>query len=86
MFSEFGKVTTILTKKAPTSPYDKWDSKKWVTDEVMKSDALKNEVLSQKDSLLSMASEKIAPLQDAVDMATDEEVVSLKEWKNTVCN
>lgn len=30
-----------------------------------------------------MATDKIAPLQDAVDldMATDEEVASLKEWK-----
>ena len=82
-FNEFGKVPSTLTKKAPTSPYDKWDGKKWVTDEKVKSDALKNEALAQRDSLLSMASEKIAPLQDAVDldMATDEEVASLKEWK-----
>lgn len=82
-FNEFGKVPITLTKKAPTSPYDKWDGKKWVTDETVKSDALKNEALAQRDSLLSMASEKIAPLQDAVDldMATDEEVANLKEWK-----
>lgn len=82
-FAEFGKVPSTLTKEAPTSPYDKWDGKNWVTDEAAKSDALKNEALAQRDSLLSMASKKIAPLQDAVDldMATDEEVASLREWK-----
>lgn len=44
---------------------------------------IKQQTLTQRDSLLAMASEKIAPLQDAVDldMATDEEVASLKEWK-----
>ncbi|QHJ76927.1 MAG: hypothetical protein [Bacteriophage sp.] len=82
-FTEFGKVPSTLTKKAPTSPYDKWDGKKWVTDEAAKREALKDEALAQRDSLLAMATDKIAPLQDAVDldMATDEEVASLKEWK-----
>lgn len=38
---------------------------------------------SKKQSLLAEASTAIAPLQDAVDldMATDEESASLKEWK-----
>lgn len=82
-FTEFGKVPTILTKKAPTSPYDKWDGKKWVTDETAKTEALKKESLTQKDRLLAIASEKIAPLQDAVDldMATNEETTTLKEWR-----
>lgn len=41
------------------------------------------EAESQKQRLISKASEEIAPLQDAVDlsMATDEEEASLKEWK-----
>ncbi|EHM1184890.1 tail fiber assembly protein, partial [Salmonella enterica subsp. enterica serovar Lattenkamp] len=36
-----------------------------------------------KSRLLQMASEKIAPLQDAVDLglATDEEKNQLAEWK-----
>ncbi|EAZ9612261.1 tail fiber assembly protein, partial [Salmonella enterica subsp. enterica serovar Enteritidis] len=36
-----------------------------------------------KSRLLQMASEKIAPLQDAVDLglATDDEKAQLDEWK-----
>lgn len=41
------------------------------------------EAEQQKQSLLEEANSAIAPLQDAVDldMATDEEVALLKEWK-----
>ncbi|MEX9565385.1 tail fiber assembly protein [Morganella morganii] len=41
------------------------------------------EAEAKKQSLLAEATDAIAPLQDAVDldMATDEEVESLKEWK-----
>lgn len=37
----------------------------------------------QKSHLLSLATEKIAPLQDAVDLgeATEEEFMQLKSWK-----
>ncbi len=41
------------------------------------------EVLAQRDSLLSIAALRIAPLQDAVDLgdATAAEEVALKAWK-----
>ncbi len=41
------------------------------------------EAEQKKQMLLSEATEAIAPLQDAVDLdiATDEEIASLKEWK-----
>lgn len=41
------------------------------------------EAESKKQSLLDEANNAIAPLQDAVDLdiATDEEIASLKEWK-----
>ncbi|EMS1064490.1 tail fiber assembly protein [Providencia stuartii] len=41
------------------------------------------EAEQQKQSLLAEATEAIAPLQDAIDleMATEEETASLKEWK-----
>lgn len=47
------------------------------------SDQLRDQAIAQKDKLLSLSSKKIAPLQDAVDldMASDEEVEKLKEWK-----
>lgn len=44
---------------------------------------LVSEAEAKKQSLLSEATDAIAPLQDAVDldMATDEESALLKEWK-----
>lgn len=38
---------------------------------------------AKRDSLLSVAASRIAPLQDAVDLddATDDEVALLKKWK-----
>lgn len=32
-YKELGDIPNTLTKKAPASPYDKWDGKKWVKDE-----------------------------------------------------
>lgn len=82
-YKELGDIPNTLTKKAPTSPYDKWDGKKWLKDEEAETQALKQQAVTQRDNYLVMASEKIAPLQDAVDIdeATDEEVAKLKEWK-----
>lgn len=44
---------------------------------------LVGEAESQKSTLLSLATNKIEPLQDAVDLdiATDDELAQLKEWK-----
>ncbi len=44
---------------------------------------LVDEAEQQKQSLLAEATEAIAPLQDAIDLdiATEEETASLKEWK-----
>lgn len=83
IYEKLGELEPNLTPLVPNTPYDKWDGKKWITDQALKRDALKNEALAQRDSLLTIASEKIAPLQDAVDlnMATDEEAANLKDWK-----
>lgn len=82
-FNEYGDVPDMLTKKAPYSPYDKWDGKKWVKDEDAEKQALKLQAVAQRDNYLAIASEKIAPLQDAVDIdeATDEEINLLRNWK-----
>lgn len=42
-----------------------------------------NNALLEVGNLLNMASQKIAPLQDAVDIdeATNEEITKLREWK-----
>lgn len=82
-FKELGELPSNLTTIAPTSPYDKWDGSKWIKDEIAEQSALRDAALIQRDELLAQATEKIAPLQDAVDLeeATEQETALLKEWK-----
>ncbi|WP_139770080.1 tail fiber assembly protein, partial [Salmonella enterica] len=57
--------------------------KAWVKDEEAKNAAQLRQAEETKNNLLKMATEKIAPLQDAVDLdeATDKEKASLLAWK-----
>ncbi|MEB6183606.1 tail fiber assembly protein [Enterobacter roggenkampii] len=59
----------------PSTPYDKWNGERWVTDEAAKAAAEIAEATATKAALIKSATAKIEPLQDAVDldMATDEE-------------
>lgn len=58
-----------------------------MNDENAERDALVRAAESQKKEQIAYAGEIIAMLQDAVDldMATEEEKLSLTHWKNTVC-
>ncbi|EAA7553523.1 tail fiber assembly protein, partial [Salmonella enterica] len=58
-------------------------AKVWVKDEAAETAARLREAEGNKSRLLQMASGKIAPLQDAVDLgiATDDEKAQLDEWK-----
>lgn len=82
-YKEYGDLPDTLTKKEPSTPYDKWDGKKWVKDEQAELEDLKQQAIVKINSLLVVATQRIEPLQDAVDldMATDEEIASLKAWK-----
>ncbi|ENL1746192.1 tail fiber assembly protein, partial [Salmonella enterica] len=55
----------------------------WVKDAAAEIAAQLRQAEETKKRLLQMASEKIAPLQDAVDLgiATDDEKAQLDEWK-----
>lgn len=55
----------------------------WVDQPPPSSDELKAQAESRKSWLLSIAAEKVAPLQDAVDlgMETEDEQSSLLAWK-----
>ncbi|EAA3682994.1 tail fiber assembly protein, partial [Salmonella enterica subsp. houtenae] len=57
--------------------------KAWVKDEAAEKAAQLRQAEETKNRLLQMASGKIAPLQDAVDLsvATEEESALLIEWK-----
>ncbi|ECI4313920.1 phage tail protein, partial [Salmonella enterica subsp. salamae] len=56
---------------------------KWVKDEEAEKAARLREAEETKKQLLQLATDKIAPLQDAVDLdeATDEEKARLLAWK-----
>ncbi|HAK5456515.1 TPA: tail fiber assembly protein [Salmonella enterica] len=83
--SEPGPLPENVTSVSPGGGYKKWDSKAkvWVNDEAAEAAARLREADGTKSRLLQMASGKIAPLQDAVDLgiATDDEKAQLDEWK-----
>lgn len=67
----------------PSTPYDKWNGERWVTDEAAKAAAEIAEATATKAALIKSAAAKIEPLQDAVDldMATDEEKSRYDAWR-----
>ncbi|ECJ7677207.1 tail fiber assembly protein [Salmonella enterica] len=78
-----GPLPENVTSVSPDGKYQKWNGKAWVKDEVAETAARLREAEGAKSRLLQTAAEKIAPLQDAVDLeiATDDEKVQLDEWK-----
>ncbi|EJZ7020849.1 tail fiber assembly protein [Salmonella enterica] len=83
--SDPGPLPENVTSVSPGGEYQKWDSKAkvWVKDEAAEAAARLREADETKNRLLQMASGKIAPLQDAVDLgiATDDEKAQLDKWK-----
>ncbi|EKO9475269.1 tail fiber assembly protein [Salmonella enterica] len=83
--SEPGPLPENVTSVSPVGEYQKWDSKAkvWVKDEAAEKAAQLRQAEETKNRLLQIASEKIAPLQDAVDLdeATDKEKASLLAWR-----
>ncbi|EDA1492511.1 tail fiber assembly protein [Salmonella enterica subsp. enterica] len=81
--SELGPLPENVTSVSPDGEYQKWDGKAWVKDEAAETAAQLRQAEETKSRLLQIASEKIAPLQDAVDLglATDDEKAQLDEWK-----
>lgn len=67
----------------PSTPYDKWNGERWVTDEAVKAAADIAEATATKAALIKGAAAKIEPLQDAVelDMATEEEKSRYDAWR-----
>ena len=85
--AKFGETPNDInaTQIEPNVDYPAWDSasETWVTDEAAKLSAQTAEATSKVNQLLSIANDKIAPLQDAVDLgiSTIEEAASLTKWK-----
>ncbi|EAV6403391.1 tail fiber assembly protein [Salmonella enterica] len=83
--SEPGLLPENVTSVSPGDGYKKWDSKAkvWVSDEAAEAAARLREAEETKKRFLQLATDKIAPLQDAVDLdiATEDEKAQLDEWK-----
>ncbi|EMW0057111.1 tail fiber assembly protein [Salmonella enterica] len=81
--SDPGPLPENVTSVSPDGKYQKWDGKAWVKDEAAEAAARLREAEGTKSRLLLMASGKVAPLQDAVDLdeATDKEKASLLAWR-----
>lgn len=77
---EYPADTTIYS---PSTPYDKWNGERWVTDEVAQKAAEVTKANITKAAFIKNASEQIEPLQDAVDldMATEAEKARFVEWR-----
>ena len=78
-----GPVKDGFVTVTPTSPFDKWDRQKWVTDVEAQHAADVETAELRRQSLLNRANQEIAWQQDAVDVgiATEEETAALSEWK-----
>lgn len=81
--SELGELPVNSTTLAPTTPYDKWSGKKWVTDKAAQHAADIVTATHQRAKLIATANAAITPLADAVDlgMATEAETALLNNWR-----
>ncbi|HBE6407857.1 TPA: tail fiber assembly protein [Escherichia coli] len=81
--SELGPLPENVTWLSPDGEYQKWDGTSWEKDEETGKLFQVREAEETKKSLMQVASEHIAPLQDAVDLeiATEEEASLLTAWK-----
>jgi hypothetical protein len=81
--TELGLLPENTTLIAPNGQYQKWNGKAWVKDEEAEKSAMLSEATAKKNSLMQVANERIATLQDSVEleMATDDEKKKLTDWK-----
>ena len=81
--SELGPLPENVTWLSPGGEYQKWNGTAWVKDTEAEKLFRIREAEETKNSLMQVASEHIAPLQDAVDLdiATEEEASLLAAWK-----
>ncbi|ERC72986.1 caudovirales tail fiber assembly family protein, partial [Escherichia coli 08BKT055439] len=81
--SELGSLPENVTWLSPEGEFQKWNGTAWVKDAEAEKLFRIREAEETKNSLMQVASEHIAPLQDAVDLeiATEEETSLLEAWK-----
>ncbi|MCI4239351.1 tail fiber assembly protein [Dickeya dianthicola] len=81
--ASLGELPAFATLLAPSSEFDVWSGKEWVTDKDVQKQA--EIIAAQRDQGLRLetATTRIQMLGDAVElnMATDDEVATLNAWK-----
>lgn len=80
--SQLGEYPEGTTTKAPSTPYDKWDGQKWVTDNDEQHAANVAAGEQQKASLLKAANAKISLWQTELQLGiiSDDDKASLITW------
>ncbi|CAI2527623.1 Bacteriophage tail assembly protein [Serratia ficaria] len=83
VISHIGELDDTLTFLAPSTPFDSWNGKKWVTDKTAQHQSQIAAAQVELASRTAEATAAISPLQDAVDtgIATEEEQAALLAWK-----
>ncbi|WP_064773101.1 tail fiber assembly protein, partial [Escherichia coli] len=81
--SELGSLPENVTWLSPEGEFQKWNGTTWVKDAEAEKLFRIREAEETKNSLMQVASEHIAPLQDAADLeiATEGETSLLEAWK-----
>lgn len=77
-----GKIKDGFTLLEPFA-YSKWDDEKWVLNEDEKNTHIIKQNKAKQHSLINEANDKIAVLQDTIDLGMQEndEEAKLKQWK-----
>ncbi|WP_433886050.1 tail fiber assembly protein [Pseudomonas vranovensis] len=78
-----GELPEGYTLEGRPGPFHVWQGNQWMLDSVAEKDALVRQEMNKRDTFLTAASTRIAPLQDAIDLgeATPSEEAELLEWK-----
>lgn len=83
VWTELGELPDGWTLLVPASEFDVWSETGWIIDEAARDESLRLAAIRKQGLLIQYATNRIAPLQDAVQMsvATEDEEAALSEWK-----
>ncbi|HFF9504404.1 MULTISPECIES: tail fiber assembly protein [Serratia] len=81
--ADLGPLAEQYTFDRPTTPYDEWNGKQWVTNAQAQKDQQVKDAMQRRYALRTEADSVIAPLQDAVKfgLATEDEKSQLESWE-----
>ena len=82
-YAELGELPEAFTTEPKPGQFYQWLEGAWVEDVAAAAEAARKQALQQRDAYLEVATLRIAPLQDAVDLgdATADEEAQLLAWK-----